>query len=179
MQTCGFYKAIPIWRIDQLAEILAAWHWIEPESIHRAAIESRMLCPRVVLPKVTVKVGETWFERLVLERGLAAVKETMWQHCHQVLQVSYATAQVPKLSRFASNSWECFTLNLTEETYVVQNLGRVAPDESSVVPVDSEEVRLADDIIRSGIPPDEKAEDSDDFLYMAAPPATGAGHVEP
>jgi hypothetical protein len=177
MQTCGFYKAIPIWRIDQLAEILAAWHWMEPESIHRAAIESRMLWPRVVLPKVTVKMGETWFERLVLEKGASAVKETMWRQCHRILQTSYSTAQVPKLSRFASNSWECFTLNLTKETYMVQNLGNVAPKKLSVMLVDSEEVRLDDEIIRSGLPPDDKAEDSDEYLYMAGPSANGAGHV--
>lgn len=136
-----------------------------------------MLWPRVVLPKVTVKVAYTWYQDLfrTMQDTDVPTAEIMWRRCNQILKASFAIAQVPPLFPRASRSWECFTLNLTHETYVVQDLGDLSPKPTSVLLVDSERVRLEPHIIQSGLPPVATPEDPDEFLYMAGPEVHGSG----
>ncbi|EXJ85652.1 hypothetical protein A1O1_06018 [Capronia coronata CBS 617.96] len=79
----------------------------------------------------------------------------------------------------ASESWYCLRLNLLDSTYLVQDLGDLTPKGTSVMPVDAPEVRLSDEIIRSGLV-ERTDPDDDDYLYMGQPPSntTGRGHEQ-
>ncbi|EXJ84888.1 hypothetical protein A1O3_05563 [Capronia epimyces CBS 606.96] len=163
----------------EFAEILAAWHWIEPESVHQSAIHTRMLWPRVKLPKVTVRLGRAWLQKLSDQQNTTPdalnVKAAIWEDCHRILQTAYSTAQVPPLFPLAAETWDCFRLNLLGTTYVVQDLGDLSAKNTSVVPADDPDIRFSDEIIWSGVV-ESRDPDEDDYLYMSRAPTGGAGH---
>lgn len=177
MQASGNYKAIPFWRIDLLAEILAAFHWIEPESIHRAAIASRMLWPRVLLPQAVVIMNMSWYLEIRhhLDDSEGNMPQVIWNECHGILQSAFSTGEVAPLFHRATRAWECLSTNIMASVFVVKDLGDIMPSPDSVLPITDPRARLAQGIIHSGVsrrPPT----DTDEYLYMAPTLPNGCGH---
>lgn len=135
-----------------------------------------MLWPRVVLPQVTVRCDGSWDydirQRHHLEPGDENLKHLMWKECHDVLQTAYSTAEVLRMYPNADKAWDCLSTCFMLHIYAIKDLSELNPGPTSVRPVQSEEVRLPEHVIRSGIP-ENSSTDSDDCLWMAPAPING------
>lgn len=180
--------------MDHIAEILAAWHWIEPQAVHQSAIQTRMLWPRVILPDLTVRLSDAWLEDLAMHHNTTPyginAGLSMWHDCHRLLQEAYSTGEVPQLFPRASRSWDCLRFGVYNSTFVLRDLGDLTPKNTSVLPV-QDRAMLADEPTTNGIvagedldenhrqddDPDENQgeDDAEEHLYMSRPPTSGTG----
>ncbi|KIY02706.1 uncharacterized protein Z520_01171 [Fonsecaea multimorphosa CBS 102226] len=169
----GAYVATPMWRLVDLAQMMAAFHWIEPESIHNTAAlasQARLLTPPFVLPQVSVSC---------LDRDIPAERNTeheemVWYRCHQVLQNSYKSGELAQLFPGAIGVWNLLGTRLMKYAYVVKGLGETRPTTSSVTPALSDALKLPVDVIRNGM---KETPDPENYLYMKPPASSNEqGH---
>ncbi|KIW11070.1 hypothetical protein PV08_10369 [Exophiala spinifera] len=172
------YKAIPVWRLDQVAALLAAFHWINPESVQRNMLGNRLFWPYVCLPKIAVRLNGTWEESLqsqtTTELAPMEIRESVWNRCHSLLQEAYATGRVPEIPYGAETSWECLPLQLLKEVYVVDELHSTDWQRQYVTPVDELPSRPPYVEINDGADMTIPESDSE-HMYMVPPPDVNLG----
>ncbi|KIW43116.1 uncharacterized protein PV06_04260 [Exophiala oligosperma] len=168
------YKAIPVWRLDQVAALLGAFHWINPGSIQRNLLGNRMFWPYLCLPKIAVRLNGDWEEDLrseaTTESETMNIREAVWNQCHGLLQSSHATGEeTPPIPYGAETSWECLPLQLLREVYVVDELHSTDWQHQYVTPVEELPSRPTYAEINDGA--DMTIPDSDsEHVYMVPSP---------
>ncbi|KAK5272108.1 hypothetical protein LTR99_009638 [Exophiala xenobiotica] len=176
------YKAIPAWRLDQVAEILAAFKWINPESVQRCIIGTRVFWPYVSLSQLAVRMAESWHDQLRSQSPThptpAQVAEYIWRCCHGVLHVSHSTGVVPAIPHEAQKTWDCLGIQLLREVYCVDKLHGAIHDPETVNPVEDRRARPPIDDLYSGADMRIR-DDEEDSLYTraTAPTTTLAGDI--
>ncbi|KIW69447.1 hypothetical protein PV04_05324 [Phialophora macrospora] len=126
---------------------MAAYHWIEPQSVHnRAALGTglRALTPPFILPTA----GFTWIEGTSNAAITSDGKRSMWRLCQQALQEAYQNGVVGALFPGASGVWHTLGTHLARQVYVVKDLGEMDARETSVQHVDSDEVKFSKNVMR-------------------------------
>ncbi|OAL19985.1 hypothetical protein AYO20_11576 [Fonsecaea nubica] len=139
-----------MWRLRDLAEMMATFHWIEPESTHNTAAlatQARLLTPPFILPQVCVSC----LDRDNPSERNPPHEEMVWSRCHTVLQDSYKNGSLAQLFPGATGVWNLLGTHLMKYAYVVKDLGEARAGESSVIPASSGELKLSDDVIRNGM----------------------------
>ncbi|KIW28424.1 uncharacterized protein PV07_08091 [Cladophialophora immunda] len=153
--------------------MMAAFHWIEPESIHNTAAlatQARLLTPPFILPQVSVSC----LDRDTPTERNTEHEEALWYRCHQVLQDSYKNGELAQLFPGATGVWNLLGTHLMKCAYIVKDLGEARPRQSSVNPATSDEMKLPADVIRNGM---KETPDPENYLYMKPSPSTnGHGH---
>lgn len=138
---------------------MAAFHWIEPEYVHNQAYLSggkRYLYPQFELPAL----GFFWRAEgaVNLPNGRPSVPaywnaaHRIWDTCNQTLQHAYSYGKFSELQPHdgVGGIWtnQKPTIN---DIYIVEDLGGLKPRKESVVHLNSEQGRLPDYTVRTGL----------------------------
>lgn len=163
----GSILAAPIWRLDYLAEIVAAFSWIEPEDTRGSVLKMHLYYPRLILPQISLQVGEVWeyFTSIYTDQQKAAHLGKMYDQCYGVIKAAYTTGSPGWHSPQVTRSWDPLLMNNLKLLYLVRDFenGQPSSYRRAILPVDDDEVRPSIEAISNGfVPPEDSSSSSGD-----------------